>query len=61
MITSAKKKSEKGQFLTGICLYLVANLQILQPYKKELEGICYAPTLCIRLPSVYLSLIPRPS
>ena len=59
-ITSAKKKPEKGQSLTSIHLSLVtainANLQILQPYKKELEGICQ---VCI-YPLYVLASFPDP-
>ena len=59
-ITSAKKKPEKGQSLTSIHLSLVtainANLQILQPYKKEFEGICQ---VCI-YPLYVLASFPDP-
>ena len=62
LLKRSLRKWIQGQSPTGICLSLVtainANLQILQPYKKELEGICQVYIYPLY---IHLGLIPRPS
>ena len=60
LLKRSLRKWIQGQSLTSIRLSLVtainANLQILQPYKKELEGICQ---VCI-YPLYVLASFPDP-